>query len=42
MTISTENKEPAVIANIIMSEYIKFLRKQQENNKTITHEEFEL
>lgn len=41
MTISTENKEPTVIANTILSEYIEFLRKQQENNKNIKHEEFE-
>ncbi len=40
MTISTENKEPTVIANTILSEYIEFLRKQQENNKNIKHEEF--
>ena len=41
MTISTEDKEPTVIANTILSEYIEFLRKQQENNKNIKHEEFE-
>ncbi len=41
MTISTENKEPTVIANTILSEYIEFLRKQQENSKSIKHEEFE-